>query len=219
MTSAAGIFGTKIRPPKRITSATSDTSAVLPETSPSSSQHVAELADRIGRVQRDPQQLAELPDDQHDRDAVQVADQDGARQVLGDPLQPRQARDEEAGADHQRQRGRHLAGLRGAGRRDADQRRRHQRRERALRPDRDLARGAQQRVAHHREEQGVQPDHRRQPGELGVGHARRDRQRGDRQAREHVVARAAAPGSDAGRARSAACAPTGARAARGETAP
>jgi hypothetical protein len=50
--------------------------------------HLGELRHRVARVDVDPGELAELTDDEHDGDAMDVAHQHGPREVVGQPPQP-----------------------------------------------------------------------------------------------------------------------------------
>ena len=68
-----------------------DRDAWCRSTSPISRDDLDELRERVARVDVEPEQLAELADDQHDRDAVDVADQHGPREVVGDPAEPQRA--------------------------------------------------------------------------------------------------------------------------------
>ena len=81
---------------------------------------LGELRQRLGRVDVEPQQLAELPDQQDDDHAVDVPDQDGAGEVVGDPAQPGHAGQHEARGDEQRERRGELGRLvaRGRGQRE-----------------------------------------------------------------------------------------------------
>ena len=59
-------------------------------------EHLGQLRQRLGRVDRDAEQLAELADHEHDRDAMDVADEHRAREVVGDPADPQQPRDDDS---------------------------------------------------------------------------------------------------------------------------
>jgi hypothetical protein len=129
-----------------------------------------QLRHRVRGRDVEPEDLAQLPDDEHCDDAVDVSDEDRARQVVGDPAQPEQPSERETCGDEQRQHGREARRFRGAGRGQAKQRRADQRRDRALGADYELARGAQQRVGDGREEQRIEAVHRGNAGDLRVRH-------------------------------------------------
>ncbi len=48
---------------------------------------LADLRERVARVDVEAEQLAELRDDEHHGDPVEVADQDGTREVVGKPAE------------------------------------------------------------------------------------------------------------------------------------
>ena len=58
-------------------------------------------------------------------------------------------------------------------------------------PDHDPRRGPEDRVRQHRQQQGVQPGADRDPGQLGVGHRRRQGQRRDRDTGDDIGAQRA----------------------------
>ena len=99
-----------------------------------------ELGQRVAGVDIDPGQLAELADDQHHGDAVDVAHKHGSGEVVGQPAEPQQPRDQEARRYQQRQRARQFQGLRAAGGGERQHGRRHERGQRALRADDQLPR-------------------------------------------------------------------------------
>ena len=66
------------------------------------------------------------------------------------------------------------------------------RRERRVRAQHEDARRPEQRVGEQGEDRGVEAGHRRQTGQLGVGHALRHQQGGDREARDEVAAQVSA---------------------------
>jgi hypothetical protein len=102
--------------------------------------HLDELRHRVARVDVDPGQLAELADDEHDGDTVDVAHQHGPREVVGQPPQPEQPRDQKARRDEQRHRAGQLESLWAAGGGERQHGRCHERRQRALRADDQLPR-------------------------------------------------------------------------------
>ena len=107
---------------------------------PDLANHLGELRHRVGRVDVDPGELAELADDQHDRDTVDVADEHGSGEVVGQPAEPEQPRDQKARRDQQRHRAGQLEGVGAAGGGERQHGRRHERRQRALRSDDQLSR-------------------------------------------------------------------------------
>ena len=90
--------------------------------------------ERVAGADREAEQLAELADHEHDRDAVDVADQHRPREVVGEPAEPQQAREQEAGADEQREHRRELDRVRAAGDRERQHRGRDERRDRPSGP-------------------------------------------------------------------------------------
>ena len=160
-------------------SETTLTAIVVPLTSPSSCSHLREPSQRIARVDVEPEQLAELGDHEHDRDAVQVADQHRPGEVVGHPAEAQRPGEQEAGPDEQREHRGQLGRLVAA--RDGERKNGggDERRDRALRADDEPPRGAEQHVRDRRQEQGVQPVDRREPGQLAVGHRRGQRERSD----------------------------------------
>jgi hypothetical protein len=99
-----------------------------------------QLGDRVARVDVDPGELAELADDQHDGDTVDVAHEHGSGEVVGQPAEPEDPRDQEARRDQQRHRAGQLEGLWAAGGGEGKHGRRHERGQRALRSDDQLPR-------------------------------------------------------------------------------
>ena len=94
------------------------------------SAHVAQLSRHLasrcsGSVASTgtPSSLPSWRDHEHHRDAVQVADQHRAREVVGDPAEPKQPREQEAGGDEQREHRRELDRVRRCRRRRAAARR------------------------------------------------------------------------------------------------
>ena len=189
--------------------------------------HVAELAHHLPELRQrlasrrstSPSSLPSWPITSDDGDAVDVADQHRPGEVVGDPAEPQQPREQEAGRDEQREHRRQLGRVVGCRRRRAGA----PPRRRASRPSppgrHQLARRAEQHVRDRRQQQRVEAVDRREPGDLGVGHRRRQRERRDRQPGDEVAAgarhpvarhvlrtgpraRAAAPASRAGTPRS-----------------
>jgi hypothetical protein len=81
-----------------------------------------------------------LADDQHDGDTVDVAHEHGSGEVVGQPAEPEDPRDEKARRDQQRHRTGELEGFRTAGGGEREHGRRHERGQRALRSDDQLPR-------------------------------------------------------------------------------
>ena len=149
-----------------------------------------ELAERLRGVDREPEKLAELADDEDHGDAVDVADEHGPREVVGDPAEPEHPGDREARADEQREHAGELDRLGASRDRQRQDRHADEGRDRSLRPDDELPRRSEQHVGDRREQQGVEAVHRRDAGDLGVRHRRRDRERRHRDPGDHVAARA-----------------------------
>ena len=153
--------------------------------------HLPELRQRVGVLDRDAEQLRELPDDEDDRNAVDVAHEHGAREVVGEPADLEHPCEHEAGSDeepeHRRQRDR----IGTAGDDDRQDRRSHQCGHRPSGPTINCRDGAEQQVGNGWEQQGVQPVHRRHAGDLGERHRRRHGERGDGDAGEQVPLRRA----------------------------
>ena len=89
--------------------------------------------------------------------------------------------------DKQREHGRELRCVGTPGGRERQHRSRHQRTDRSLWPDHQLARGPQHRVSNRREQERVQAVYRRQAGKLGIRHRRWHRQRRNRDARHQLA--------------------------------
>ena len=121
----------------------------------------------------DAEQLRDLIDDDHDRDAGLEADQHRLGDEVRDEAQPEhRGRDEQDRADEQRQRrgGRSELARVAAGH-DAAERRRGQDRDRRRRADAEEARRAEERIDHHRHERGVEADFDRKARDGRVGQA------------------------------------------------
>jgi hypothetical protein len=99
-----------------------------------------ELRNRVACIDVDPGELAELADNEHDRDAVDVAHQNGSGEVIGQPAEPQQPGAQKARRDKQRHRARQLQGFGAPGGGERQHGRRHERRQRALRADDQLPR-------------------------------------------------------------------------------
>ena len=106
--SAAGSLGRKKRSTNSAASATTLTTTVVAAHVAELVDHLPQLTERLAGVDRKPEQLAELADDQHHGDAMDVADEHWAGEVVGDPAEPQRPRDQEAGRDEQRERRRQL---------------------------------------------------------------------------------------------------------------
>ena len=144
--------------------------------------------ERVAGADREAEQLSDLADHEHDRNAVDVADQHRPREVVGEPAEPQQAREQEAGADEQREHRRELDRVRAAGDRERQHRGRDDGRDRSLRADDEHTRRAEQHVRERGHEQRVEAVHRREAGELAVGHRRRDAERRHRHPGDEVAA-------------------------------
>jgi hypothetical protein len=94
-----------------------------------------QLRQRVARVDRQAEKLPELTDDQHDRDAVDVPDEDGPREIVGDPAQAQHPRGGKADRDQQGEHRRQPGRVGGAGHGERQDRGRDERRDRALRTD------------------------------------------------------------------------------------
>ena len=131
----AGRMGRNRRRQISAASATALSAMVAPLTSPSSC-----AISRAGRAarsrRRQPEQLGELRDHERDRDPVQVPDEHGPREVVGDPADPEQASQEKARADEQGEHRRELDRLLAPRHGERQDRGEDQGRGRALRPDR-----------------------------------------------------------------------------------
>ena len=93
-------------------------------------RHIREPLQRIARVDVEPEQVAELGDHEHDRDAVQVPDQHRPGEVVGHPAEAQHPGQQEAGRDEQREHRGQLGRLVAA----RDRERAGRRRRRASRP-------------------------------------------------------------------------------------
>jgi hypothetical protein len=102
--------------------------------------HLPELRQRVGRVDRQAEKLPELTDDQDDRDAVDVPDEDRPGEVVGDPAQAQHARGREADRDQQGEHRRQSGRVGGTGSGERQDRGRHERGDRALGSDDELPR-------------------------------------------------------------------------------
>ena len=122
-----------------------------------------DLAERPVRVDVDAEHLSELPADEDDRDAVDVADEDGAGEVVGEPAEAHDPGEEETGADEQGQCRRQLRRLVAPGGGEWQDRGGDERRDRPLGTDDQLPGRAEKGVEDGRQEEGVEPVHGRQP--------------------------------------------------------
>ena len=86
----------KNRSANRTASAAPPTASVAPLTVAERAHDLGQLRQRLARVDREPEQLAQLADHEHDRDAVDVAHEHRPREVVGDPPEPQQPREDEA---------------------------------------------------------------------------------------------------------------------------
>ncbi len=123
-----------------------------------------------------------VAEDQHDCDSGDVPHQDCLREVVCDPAKTGEAGQKEHEPHHDREH-RCERGVLGAptGGERGD-RRCDQKRDGALRSDDDPRRGPQGRVRQNGQQESVQPGADRTPGQLGVGHGRRQGQCRDRDA-------------------------------------
>ena len=128
-------------------------------------------------VDREAEQLRDLRDDHDQRDGVEVADPDRLGQQVGDEPEAEDAAEQQHPAHHDREetgeRDRALAVAEG----ERKDRRRDDRGEGRVRSEHEDARRAEDRVGDERHDRGVEAGLGRQPGDLGVAHARGDEQR------------------------------------------
>ncbi len=171
-TSAAGSRGRKKRATRSAPSERVLTRTVVQLASPISSS-TSKTCSSAGDVDVDSEQLAELSADEHDGDSVDVAHEHRARAVVGQPAEPRDPGEQEAGRDEQGERGGELRGLAASGDGEREQGGAYERRDRPFRPDDELPRRAEERIEHRRQEQGVEPVDRREASDLRVRHRRR----------------------------------------------
>ena len=113
---------------------------------PERTQDVRDLSDRLRRVDVDSQQFPELAADEHDRDAVDVADEHRPGEVVGQPAESDDPGQQEACADQEREHRGELRRLAAPCRRHRQHGGADERRDRAFRPDDQLARRAEERV-------------------------------------------------------------------------
>ena len=150
-------------------------------------QHLGDLGDRVSRVDVESEQLPELRDHEHHRDAVQVADEDGREKLSA--IQPRRsaraARKQAATSTASAPASSTASPLPAAasGRIAAATSAESE----PSGPITSLARGAEQDVEDRREQERVETVDRREAGELSVGHRRRKRQRRHGDAGEEVT--------------------------------
>ena len=158
-----------------------------------SRDEVAHSAQEVLRVDREPEQLGQLRDDDGHGDAHQVAEPHGHRQQFGHEAEPRQPAGEHDRPDEDGEHpGERDPRRRVAGRRQRDDRRGDERRDRRVGSQDEDPRRAQQEVHDERHERRVEPGDRRHARELGVRHALRDEQRGEDDARDDVAAQVGA---------------------------
>ena len=156
-------------------------------------RHLHELPRHAACLHVEAEDRVDLRDDEHDRNAVDVPEENGARQVVRDPVQAEEPRDEEAGPDQERQESGDLHGLCTSSRREREDRRGDQGRDRPLRADDQPLRGAEQDVGNRGQQQRVEAREGREAGKLAVRHRGRERERGDGDAGEDVAARGGRP--------------------------
>ncbi len=146
---------------------------------PDAAQERPGLREESLRVGREPEQRRELPDDDRQRDAVEVAVPDRHRQEIGDEAHVREARHR---AQHPHQDREHPGqgerSVRITGREREDHRG-DQRRERRVRSEDEDPRRSRDRVRDQREDRRVEARDRRQASSLRVPHADRDQDRGE----------------------------------------
>ena len=139
-------------------------------------------------VDREAEELGQLLDDDRRGDAHEVAEPHRQRQQLGDEAEARQPTGEHDRADEdgeQAGEGDPLGSV--AGRRQRDDRGGDERGDGGVRAQDEDRRRAQQEVDDERHQGRVQPGDRRHAGELGVGHALRDEERGEDGPRHQVA--------------------------------
>ena len=153
-------------------------------------EELLDLVDEAVGIGREAAELRELPDDDRDRQPVHVADLHLLGEQVGDEAelpdtQPDQDQTDEHG-HHPGERDR-LPRIVG----DDDQRcdgGEDQRRHRGVRSEHQHPRRAHERVADEARDRGVQPGDGWQAGQLGIGHALRDEDRGQHDAGDHILA-------------------------------
>ena len=130
--------------------------------------HIAPHTDDRCAVTREPEQLGELPHDDHDGDPVEVAHADRLGQQVGDDAEPQHAAEDEQGSHHDGQQ----TGQRHRSRRIAGGQREHRcgddRCQRGVGAEDEDARGSDERVHDQRDDGGVEPGLGGEAGDLGV---------------------------------------------------
>jgi hypothetical protein len=142
-----------------------------------------------------PEELRELADQDRSRQPVHVTDHRRLRDQVGDEAQLAYPREQGHPARQKRERRAERDGaLRIPVRRDQRKDRGGDHRsERGVRPEHEDPRRAEERVPQQAEDRGVQAGDRGQPGQLGVGHALRHKQRGQDQAGDGVTGQPTRP--------------------------
>ena len=149
--------------------------------------HVANLScERLAR-HGESAQLGELPDDDRDRDAVQVAVAHGRREQLGEEAEARQPGKDAHDAGDDRQHRRRGEALRGGQRHRREHGGRDQWGERRVRTDHHDARRPEQGVHEERDDRGVEAVHGGQPTGDGIRHACRGEETGEYQPGQEIL--------------------------------
>ena len=174
-----GTRGARRAPPKRMTSETMPTTAVVGSISGIDVTIDQARSCTAPIVVGHPQQAGDLPDDDEDDQAEDEAGDDRPGHELRGPAQPREAPDEEAdaGADGQSGCQGHRSG--GIALRHVGDQRAGEHRHRGDGADDEVGRRAEQCVGDQRERDGVQADDDGHARDAGVAEGLRHRQRGD----------------------------------------
>ena len=124
----------------------------LPAQTAELAHYLPQPVERLLRGDRQSEKLAELRDDEHDRDPVDVADQNRPGEVVREPAEPEQAGEQETAADEQREHRRQLNRVAAAGGGQRQQRGRDQCRNGTLWADDQQPGRSEQHVRDHRRE-------------------------------------------------------------------
>ena len=156
------------------------------------------LGDEAVGIDREPEQLRQLPDQDRHGQAVHVPDHRRLREEVGDESEPEDAAEHRDRShqerQHRRERDRALRVAVGAEQRQ--ERGGDHRPQRRVGPEHEYPRRPEDRVAGQTENRGVETGDRRQSGQLGIRHALGDEQRGEDQSGDEILRE---PGSPVGR--------------------
>ena len=165
--------------------------ADVPQREPELAHVAAQQSARVDGLRRDSEHPADLAHRHLNADAGQEADEDGAREEVGEEAEPGDPSDEEEGRCEQRAEARERDPLRRRGLepRDAESRDPcvHDHGGRRIGADDEMPRRAEERERGDRDQDGVEAGDHRHPGELRVPHDLGDRERRERYARENVL--------------------------------